>query len=76
MARDNKPCLFVVLFGLDAIAHDPAILLAFKDRLLQRIRRETDEPWKRNYVSACVVLTLASWAKYFPAFSVQRTVAI
>jgi len=76
MARDNKPCLFVVLFGLDAIAHDPAILLAFKDRLLQRIRRETDEPWKRNYVSDCVVLTLASWAKYFPVFPVKRTAAI
>jgi hypothetical protein len=72
MAQDVQPCLAVVLLGLDACAHDPALLLPFKERLLSRLRKETNVAWERQYVSDCVVLTTSNWDEVFPDYPIER----
>ena len=72
MERDTRRFLFVVLLGLEVL--DEALLVGFKERLLARIRREVSEPWRRHYVSDCVVVTLDTWPDYFPDYPVSRTI--
>lgn len=72
MKQDVQPCLAVVLLGLDACAHDPALLLPFKEHLLARLRQEADMPWERHYVSDCVVLTTQNWGTVFPDYPIER----
>ena len=73
MAEDNKPMVFVVVLGIDGLVKDPrALLLAFKERLLQRIRQESDQAWVRQYIRDCVVLTVGDWNTYFPQYTVSR----
>jgi len=72
MKRDSKSVVYVVLLGIDAFADEKAILLGFKDRLLQRIRHEAESPWKREYVQDCVVVSLDEWNKRFPKWPVTR----
>lgn len=72
MARDAKPFLYVVVLGLDPVRLDPALLIAFKDRLLKRLRQETDQPWRRHYVSDCLVLSVEGWNLHFPYYPLQR----
>lgn len=68
MGRDQKPMLFVFLLGNQALALEPALLLAFKERLLARLRQETEQPWVRHYVTDCIVLTEQTWQKAFPNY--------
>lgn len=68
MGRDKKPMLFVFLLGNQVLRLEPALLLAFKDRLLARLRQETDQPWVHHYVSDCIVLTEQTWQKVFPDY--------
>jgi hypothetical protein len=75
MAQDNKPCLLVFLLGLDALNTEPALLMGLRERLLQRIRRESDQPWVRRYVSDCVVVGLDGWNKVFPMYPASRVAA-
>lgn len=74
MERDGKPFKYVVLLGLDAF--DPniqkAVMTGFKDRLLADIRQESFEAWKRKHITDCVVLSVESWNKVFPYWSVHR----
>ena len=72
MALDSKPFVYVVLLGLDAFDNEKALLIGFKDRLLQRIRHEAETPWKRNYIEDCTVLTVDTWNASFPEWHVQR----
>ena len=72
MARDTKPFLYVVLLGLDEFPNDRALLPSFKDRLLRRLRHEAQEPWRREYVTDCVVVTLETWSKHFSHFRISR----
>ena len=73
MERDTQPCVYVVVLGLDRRAVDPALLSSFKDRLLQRIRREVQDPWQRHYVIDCVVVIPATWSTHFPAYALSRS---
>jgi hypothetical protein len=73
MARDTQPVVYVVLLGLDQLPVDPVLLSSFKDRLLQRIRHEAQEPWQRQYVTDCVVVTPGTWSTYFPAYALSRS---
>ena len=75
MKRDTKPFVYVVLLGLSACGVEPALLVAFKDRLLGRLRREADRPWERRYVRDCIVLTEASWSSAFPDYRLSRASA-
>ena len=64
MERDSRPMLFIACLGLSKVKHDPALLVAFKERLLSRLRKEADRPWKRHYVYDCIVVTDANWSKH------------
>ncbi|MBD3286372.1 hypothetical protein GF359_07445 [candidate division WOR-3 bacterium] len=66
MREDRKKFLYVVL-----ILYKPEspLLMNFADRLRSRLRKETDKPWKREYVSDCVALTsIEKWNTYFPEY--------
>jgi hypothetical protein len=73
MGRDTQPCVYVVVLGLDRLAVDPALLSNFKDRLLQRIRHEAQDPWQRHYVIDCAVVIPATWSTHFPAYALSRS---
>jgi hypothetical protein len=73
MERATHPCIYVVVLGLDRLAVDPALLSNFKDRLLQRIRHEAQDPWQRHYVIDCAVVIPATWSTHFPAYALSRS---
>jgi hypothetical protein len=73
MERDKKPMLYVVLLGVDRLPFDAMPLLPnFRDRLLGRLRMETHQPWLKQYVADCLVLTENTWRKAFPGYSLAR----
>ena len=73
MEQDTKPFLYIVVLGTRALpAVGPGELLEFRKRLLVRLGKESDAPWKRRYVKDCVVLTEETWAIHFPSYSLQR----
>jgi hypothetical protein len=74
MKRDNHPMIFVVVLGVESVSLDSALLVTFKDRLLRRIRQETDIPWHRQYVKDCVVVKVTDWATCFPEYPMKRVV--
>lgn len=73
MERDTKTFLYVVVLGLETLPDKAALLVNFKDRLLKRIRHEGREPWRRQYVKDCVVLTPKIWPEHFPGYSLSRS---
>ena len=75
MAQDKKPCLLVFLLGLEALDTEPALLMRLRERLLQRVRHESDQPWVRRYVSDCVVVGLDGWNMTFPMYPASRVTA-
>ena len=72
MGRDDKPMRFVVLLGAAELKLEPALLIGFKDRLLARLRKESERAWVKEYVADCLVLTEATWAMAFPKYSLTR----
>jgi len=73
MERDTKPIIYVLLIGSENLSPlDPALLAAFKDRLLTRLRQEADHPWIRRYVDDCLVLTENTWPLAFPQYPLTR----
>ncbi|HIJ94865.1 MAG TPA: hypothetical protein HPP94_03830 [Desulfuromonadales bacterium] len=75
MKKDSRPMLYAFLLGADKLTLDPALLIGFKDRLLARIRHEADQPWSRNYLADCIVLTESNWTSIFPQYPVVRVSA-
>lgn len=75
MERDKKPCLLVFLLGLESLNSEPALLMGLRERLLQRVRHESAQPWVRRYVSDCVVVSLEGWNKAFPMYPASRVPA-
>lgn len=74
MKRDSKPFLYIVVLGLERFPDEKALLVGFKDRLLQRIRKEAKEPWTRQYVKDCIVVTLTGWNKLFKNYPLSREI--
>ena len=74
MERDTKPIIYIVLLGLDAFDDvlQKGILTNFKDRLLQNICNECEQPWKRDYVKDCVVMSVDIWNRTFQDWTIQR----
>jgi hypothetical protein len=72
MHRDTKPILYVFLLGVDNLPIDQHLLLSVKDRLLSKLEKEADQPWKRRYVSDCLVLTEQTWSSTFPEYPLIR----
>ena len=73
MERDTQPFVYVVVLGLDQLTVDAALLSNFKDRLLQRIRHESQDPWQRHYVTDCAVVIPATWSTHFPEYALSRS---
>ncbi|MCD6326412.1 hypothetical protein J7M28_02505 [bacterium] len=73
MEQDSKPFLLIVVLGTDALPTvGPVELLECRRRLLARLRKECDRPWKYQYVADCVVLTEATWPRHFPSYPLHR----
>jgi len=72
MARDTKPIIYVLLIGSDKLTLEPALLATFKDRMLARLRQEADQPWVRQYVDDCFVVTEKTWPIVFPDYPLTR----
>lgn len=72
MRRDGRPFVFVAVLGVANMPQDKALLVGFKDRLLKRIRQEARDPWKRQYVADCVVVTPDTWQTAFPQYPMVR----
>ena len=72
MERDIKPIIYIVLLGLDAFddSVQKGILSNFKDRLLHNIRNEGEQPWKRDYVKDCIVMSVAIWNSKFKDWTI------
>ena len=64
MERDSRPMLFIACLGLSKVKHDPALLVAFKQNLLAKLKKEADQPWKRHYVDDCIVVTDTNWSQH------------
>lgn len=73
MERDSQPFVYVVVLGLDRLAVDPVLLSSFKDRLLQRLRHEAQDPWQRHYITDCAVVIPATWSTHFPEYALSRS---
>jgi len=72
MERENKPIIYVFLFGSESLSVTKASLSILTDRLFARILKETDEPWKRRYIKDCIVVNIEDWQTYFPQYPVRR----
>jgi len=72
MERDTKRIVYVLLISSEKIMLEPALLAAFKDRLLARLRQEADQPWVRQYVADCLVVTENTWPIVFPNYPLVR----
>jgi hypothetical protein len=70
MRRDERPFLYFVLLGLGSEA---ALMLGLKDRLLKRLRQESDMPWARRYVRDCIVVNIDDERIQLP-FRISRAV--
>lgn len=71
MKRDKKDFIYVVLLGVSPKIEIPQ-LMNFKDRLLQKIRCEAQEEWKRKYIRDCVVLSVEQWNNKFSQWPIRR----
>jgi len=73
MDRDDRPIAYLVVLGL---CNMPGILPADLDqlakRLSARLKQEADQPWVRQYASACQVVTVADWNSTVGRYSVAR----
>ncbi|MCP4219356.1 MAG: hypothetical protein GY765_32275 [bacterium] len=74
MKRDNNPFLYVVLLGLEQLQVEKALLVNFKEQLLRRLRQECEEPWERQYINDCIVVTVEDWDKKFKHYPIARQI--
>lgn len=72
MGLDEKPILFVLLLGLERTPVEAAQLLATKERILSKLRWESDRPWSHPYVKDCAVVTVDGWRRYLPKYPIKR----
>jgi len=76
MKKDDKPIIYIVLIaeGDFEKKNDLEILLStgFKTYLERRLKKETEIPWKRKYITNCIVLTTRTWKKQFPTWTIKR----
>lgn len=72
MEREGKEIVYAFLLGAEKLTLDPALLMAFKERLLKQTMQECDQPWKRKYVADCVVVTEKTWGTTFPDYGLER----
>ena len=72
MARDTKPMRYVVVIGIERLSIEPPLLMNLTDRLKARLRKESDEAWKREYMSSCIVVPVEKFGEALSGCSVKR----
>jgi len=72
MKRDEKPITYIFLIHLEDTEKEKINFLTVKDRLLNKIKHEAKEAWKRDYVKDCAVLGIEEWNKYFPSYKITN----
>ncbi|MBM3500576.1 MAG: hypothetical protein FJX74_18120 [Armatimonadetes bacterium] len=72
MQRDTREMVYVVVLGIERLHLDPAHLGPFQGRLSRRLRQETAEPWRRPYITHCIVVSVDTWAAHFPEYPLRR----
>lgn len=72
MKRDTKPMRYVVVIGVERLSIEPPLLMNLTDRLKARLRNETGEVWKREYMSSCIVVRAEDLDKAMSGCSVKR----
>lgn len=77
MDRIDRQIVFVVLLGLEDFdsLNKREFLENYKERLITNIRKEADDPWKREHINDCIVCNLEKWNEKFPQWPVQRMAA-
>lgn len=73
MKRDEKPITYIFLIHLEDTEKEKINFLTVKDRLLNKIKHEAKEAWKRDYVKDCAVLGIKEWNKYFPDYKITNS---
>lgn len=71
---NSKKLIYIVFLDNNQYNIDPPLLVNFKDRLVAKIKHEGQEPWKRDYLDNCIILSIEKWNKHFSDknWSVQR----
>ena len=74
MNRNDRRIVYIVLLGLDDFEspNNKSFLDTYKQRLIKSIRREADEPWKREHINDCIVCNMDTWNEIFLQWPVQR----
>lgn len=74
MDHINPRVIYIVLLGLENVEplNNKPFLNNYKQRLLNNIRHEADEPWKREYILDCIVCNVETWNEQFPQWPTQR----
>ena len=72
MARDTKPIRYVVVIGTERLSLQPPLMAGLANRLRSRLAQEADAPWKRTYISDCIVVSVEDLGKALPGCSASR----
>ncbi len=72
MARDTKPMRYVVVIGTERLSLQPPLMAGLTDRLRDRLAQEADTPWKRTYISDCIVVSVEDVGKALPGCFASR----
>lgn len=68
----DKPIHYIVLIALDDLQSSD---LAVRTDALQRhlpVNGPSGNPWRRPFVSRCIVFNIESWNRHFPKYPVMR----
>ncbi len=74
MERIKRKIIYIVLLGLDDIEqlNNEVFLGTYKEKLLENIRKEADEPWKNKHITDCIVCSLDTWNEHFQEWPAYR----
>ena len=73
MRRDAKRMRLVVALGLDGMSVQEPLLMALNDRLRRRLQQEARQPWKREYMTSCLVVPIGKFGDALPGCTAVRT---
>lgn len=72
MARDDRPLHLIVAVGTERLSMQTLLLTQLADRLRQRLRKEADAPWSRQYIEQCDVIDINELSRLLPGVTLHR----
>lgn len=72
MRLDDLPMDYVILIAGATGKLIPGELMALRDNVAKRLKREGTQPWRRQYIRDCSIVDLDGWSKVFPHYPVTR----